>query len=234
MRNRALKQPECSSPSRGLTGGFPTADRRRTSDGTAALGGGRLGLGGGVLVHGIGRHGADGALNRARGIALACGPTRGEGAARTPSRGPIRARPRLGRKARRGHEEADDGWPPPVNDRRRHSLGRWKRMTGGPRPSATGGGARRDGGSGPRWAGKFSWVGLHAEKEKGRLGCLRRGREEVEGPPTDFIGLGCKSATTPAGREWSRARGTGLVQKKRKRVEGGREPFQLFKTTQTN
>jgi hypothetical protein len=34
-----------------------------------------LGLGGGGLMHGIGRRGADGTLNRARGIALACGPT---------------------------------------------------------------------------------------------------------------------------------------------------------------
>jgi hypothetical protein len=25
-----------------------------------------------------------------------------------------------------GDEEADDGWPPPVSDRRRRSRGRWK------------------------------------------------------------------------------------------------------------
>jgi hypothetical protein len=61
------------------------------------------------------------------------------------------------------------------------------------------------------------------------LGCLRRGREEAEGPPSDFAGLGCKSATSGAELEEH-----GWAKKKRKRVEGGREPFQIFKTTQTN
>jgi hypothetical protein len=48
------------------------------------------------------------------------------GAARTVSRGPTRARPRLGHKARRGREEADDVWPPPASDR----LGRCARERG--------------------------------------------------------------------------------------------------------
>jgi hypothetical protein len=84
-------------------------------------------------VHGIGRRGADDALNRARGIALVCGPTRG--GAWTQSRGPPELDP--GSFARRGG-------------------GARKRMTGGLRPSATGGGARGDSGNGPRWARMFS------------------------------------------------------------------------------
>jgi hypothetical protein len=80
--------------------------------------------------------------------------------------------------------------------------------------------------AGPGSLAGLRWVGPLA------AACGRRGR--AEGLPANFAGLGCKSATMPAGRERSRAKGTGLGQKKRKRVEGGREPFQLFKTTQTN
>jgi hypothetical protein len=78
-------------------------------------------------------------------------------------------------------------------------------------------------------AGPGSLAGLGCRrKEKGRLGCLRRGREEVEGPPTDFAGLGCKSATTPAGRERGRARGAVLGQKEEKESGGRKRTFSNF------
>jgi hypothetical protein len=89
-----------------------------------------LGLGGGGLMHGIGRRGADGALNRARGIALACGPTGGRGtdaeSGSNPSSTPARSQGAPGR------EEADDGWPPPVSDRRRRSRGAVEAGRAGP------------------------------------------------------------------------------------------------------
>jgi hypothetical protein len=61
-------------------------------------------------VHGIRRRGADGALNRARGIALARGPMRGRGTdaesgsnpSSTPARTRVRAAARQGRDDMRG------------------------------------------------------------------------------------------------------------------------------------
>jgi hypothetical protein len=40
--------------------------------------------------------------------------------------------------------------------------------------------------------------------------------------------MGCKDATTPTGREWSRLEEPGWAKKKRKGVDGGREHFQNF------
>jgi hypothetical protein len=54
-------------------------------------------------VNGIGRRGADGALNRARGIALACGPTGGGTDAESgsnPSSTPARSQGTAGARGR--------------------------------------------------------------------------------------------------------------------------------------
>jgi hypothetical protein len=91
---------------------------------------------------------------------LACGPTQGA---------------RHGRRVR-VQLELDPG------SVARRGGGARKKLTGGPRPSATGDGAHGYSGSGPRWAGKFSW-----------LGCAAGGKQtrgKAEGLPADFAALG--------------------------------------------
>jgi hypothetical protein len=97
----------------------------------AALG--ELGLGDGTKPTG----GGGGFIGR--GVTLVCGPTQG---------------------ARHGRRVGVQPELDPGSVARRGGVAR-KKLTGGPRPSAAGDGAHGDRGSGPRWAGKFSWAGLH-------------------------------------------------------------------------
>jgi hypothetical protein len=114
-------------------------------------------------VHGIGRRRADGALNRARGIALACGPTRGRGQGRHGRRVGVQPELDPGSVARRGG-------------------GARKRMTGGPRPSATGGGARggavEAGRAGPGSA-RLGCGGLGRRRQQADAGEELRGRRRT-------------------------------------------------------